>query len=266
MPLIAEYSRRFGVYDDLQPVLSMSLGAGETTAVRMATAYSVFANGGRKIEATLIDRIQDRFGKTMFRHDQRICDGCDAVSWAGQEEPVLVDERVQILDPQTAYQITSMMEGVVQRGTATVVRKIGKPLAGKTGTTNDEKDAWFVGFSPDLVAAVYVGYDTPRPMGRGSTGGQLAAPIFTDFMSQALAKTPSVPFRVPQGLRLIAIDRSTGLRAGGSSDGVIMEAFKPGTAPPENYSIIGYTDNLGRPLTVAPEQDRSVISGTGGVY
>lgn len=266
MPLIAEYARRFGVYDTLAPYLPMALGAGETTALRMAGAFSVFANGGKKIEPTLIDRIQDRFGKTIFRHDQRICEGCEATSWAGQEEPILVDERLQVLDPQTAYQTTSMMEGVVQRGTAKVVRKVGKPIAGKTGTTNEEKDAWFVGFSPDLVAAVYVGYDNPRPMGRGSTGGQLAAPIFTDFMTQALAETPAVPFRVPRGLKLIPIDRKTGLRASGGTDGVIMEAFKPGTAPPDNYSIIGYTDDTGRPLTVAPESDRAVISGTGGVY
>lgn len=266
MPLISEYARRFGVYDDLQPVLSMSLGAGETTAIRMASAFSVFANGGRKIEATLIDRIQDRFGKTIFRHDQRVCEGCDAASWAGQEEPVLIDERLQVLDPMTAYQITSMMEGVVQRGTATVVREVGKPIAGKTGTTNDEKDAWFVGFSPDLVAAVYIGYDNPRPMGRGSTGGQLAAPIFRDFMMEALAETPAVPFRLPRGLTLIPIDRKTGLRANGGSAGVIMESFKPGTAPPDDYSIIGYSDDQGRPLTVAPESDRAVISGTGGLY
>ncbi len=266
MPLVSEYARRFGVYDNLQPVLSMSLGAGETTALRMAGAYSVFANGGKKISPTLIDRIQDRFGKTIFRHDKRVCEGCDAISWAGQEEPLLVDERLQVLDPMTAYQITSMMEGVVQRGTARVVKQVGKPIAGKTGTTNDEKDAWFVGFSPDLVTAVYVGFDTPRPMGRGATGGQLAAPIFKDFMTGALADLPAVPFRIPAGLKLIPIDRATGLRAGGGDQGVIMEAFKPGTAPPDNYSIIGYTDNLGQPLTVAPESDRAVISGAGGVY
>tara|TARA_R110002095_G_scaffold103369_3_gene90605 strand:+ start:2173 stop:4677 length:2505 start_codon:yes stop_codon:yes gene_type:complete len=266
MPLIAEYARRFGVYDNLQPVLSMALGAGETTAMRMASAFSVFANGGRKIEPTLIDRIQDRFGKTIFRHDQRVCEGCEATSWAGQEEPVLIDERMQVLDPMTAYQVTSMLEGVVQRGTATVVREVGKPIAGKTGTTNDEKDAWFVGFSPDLVAAVYVGYDNPRPMGRGATGGQLAAPIFRDFMMEALADSPAVPFRLPQGLTLIPIDRKTGLRASGESEGVIMEAFKPGTAPPDDYSVIGYSDGFSRPLTVAPESDRAVISGTGGLY
>src|SRR6266480_3998618 len=150
MPLIGEYAKRFGVYDDLPTYLSFALGAGETTVMRMVTAYSMFANGGKRIKPTLIDRIQDRYGHTIFRHDQRECRGCDADKWANQNEPSLVDRREQVLDPMTAYQVTSMMEGVVQRGTATVLREVGKPIAGKTGTTNDEKDAWFVSFTPDL--------------------------------------------------------------------------------------------------------------------
>jgi len=175
MPLIAEYAKRFGVYDDLPPYLSFSLGAGETTLLRMTTAYAMFDNGGRRVKPTLIDRIQDRYGHTVYKHDERECVGCASKKWENQAEPSLVDRRQQVLDPMTAYQITSMMEGVVQRGTATIVREVGKPVAGKTGTTNDEKDAWFIGFTPDIVVGVYLGYDKPRHLGRGATGGHRQA-------------------------------------------------------------------------------------------
>ncbi len=153
MPLVAEYARRFGIYDDMLPVLSMSLGAGETTVMRLTAAYAMLANGGRRIRPTLIDRIQDRWGQTIFRHDQRVCEGCSADRWSNQREPRLVDNREQVLDPLTAYQMTSMLEGVVQRGTATVIKSVNRRLAGKTGTTNEAKDVWFVGYSPDLAVA-----------------------------------------------------------------------------------------------------------------
>ena len=167
MPLIGEYAKRFGVYDELPNYLSYALGAGETTVMRMVTAYSMFANGGRRVKPTLIDRIQDRYGHTIFKHDARECRGCDAPGgWKNQPEPQLVDRREQVLDAMTAYQITSMMEGVVQGGTAIAVKEVGKPIAGKTGTTNDEKDAWFIGFSPDIVVGIYIGYDKPRNLGR----------------------------------------------------------------------------------------------------
>ena len=266
MPLIGEYAKRFGVYDNLPPYLSFALGAGETTLLRMVGAYAMFDNGGRKIQPTLIDRIQDRYGRTIYRHDSRECRDCDAEKWASQSEPVLVDKRERVLDPMTAYQITSMMEGVVQRGTATVVKDVGKPIAGKTGTTNDEKDAWFIGFSPDLVIGVYLGYDKPRHLGKGATGGVLAAPVARDFLKVALADKPAVPFRVPAGIKLIRIDPKTGMRAGLGDQRVILEAFKPGTAPPDNYSVIGVTDADGRPLGVSPEADRAVRAGTGGLY
>ncbi|HLN08662.1 MAG TPA: penicillin-binding protein 1A, partial [Xanthobacteraceae bacterium] len=179
MPLIAEYAKRFGVYDDLPPYLSFALGAGETTLTRMVAAYSMFADGGKRIKPTLIDRIQDRYGHTVYRHDERECRGCDAEAWKNQPEPTLVDRREQVLDPMTAYQITSMLEGVVQRGTAAGVgfKELGKPVAGKTGTTNESKDVWFVGFTPDLAVGVYVGYDKPRTLGRTETGGHVSAPI-----------------------------------------------------------------------------------------
>jgi penicillin-binding protein 1A len=269
MPLIGEYAKRFGVYDELPNYLSYALGAGETTVMRMVTAYSMFDNGGRRIKATLIDRIQDRYGRTIFKHDQRECRGCDAPGgWKNQPEPQLIDRREQVLDPMTAYQITSMMEGVVQHGTATVLRDVGKPIAGKTGTTNDEKDAWFIGFSPDLVVGIYIGYDKPRNLGRGATGGHLAAPIARDFFKLALADKPAVPFKVPAGIKLVRVDSKTGMRAGpGDSGRTILEAFKPGTAPPDNYSVIGVADADGRPLSVSPDADRAIIrSGTGGLY
>ncbi|MBV6657749.1 MAG: transglycosylase domain-containing protein, partial [Devosiaceae bacterium] len=268
MPLVSEYARRFGVYDDLSPVLAMSLGSGETTVMRMAAAYAVVANGGRSIEPTLIDRVQDRYGQTVFRHDARICEGCQAEAWQAQEEPAIIDERDQVLDPMTAYQVTSMLEGVVRRGTARGIseRLSNWAVAGKTGTTNDNRDAWFVGYSHDLVVGVYVGYDTPRPMGRSATGGGLAAPIFADFMEAAMTGAPRTEFQVPRGIDLIPIDRRTGLQVAAGTDGSILEAFRPGTSPPSSYSIIGFTDDMGRELTVDPQADRAVVSGTGGLY
>jgi len=266
MPLVAEYSKRFGIYDNMLPVLSMSLGAGETTVLRMTTAYATIANGGRKVRPTLIDRIQDRYGRTIYKHDSRICDGCTQNAWEGQQEPILIDDREQVLDPMTAYQITSMMEGVVQRGTATSVRAVERPVAGKTGTTNDEKDAWFMGFTPDLAVGVFVGFDNPKPMGRGATGGQVAAPIFTDFVKKALAEKPPVEFRVPRGLQLIAINRRTGGRAAPGSPGAILEAFKPGMTPNDGYAVIDFQSQLGVPTAVSPEAQQAVTVGTGGFY
>ncbi|HVX75708.1 MAG TPA: penicillin-binding protein 1A [Bradyrhizobium sp.] len=271
MPLISEYARRFGVYDELPNYLSYALGAGETTVLRMVTAYSMLDNGGKRVKATLIDRIQDRYGHTIFKQDQRECRGCDAPEgWHNQPEPQLIDHQEQVLDPMTAYQITAMMEDVVQAGTATVVREVGKPIAGKTGTTNEAKDAWFVGFSPDLVVGIYMGYDKPRTLGRGNagTGGHLAAPIARDFLKLALADKPPTPFKIPAGIKLIRVDATTGMRvAPGQTSGVIIEPFKPGTAPPDNYSAIGVADADGRSLTVSPDADRTIMrSGTGGLY
>ncbi|WP_269586329.1 penicillin-binding protein 1A [Roseibium sp. Sym1] len=266
MPLVAEYAKRFGIYDNMLPVLSMSLGAGETTVLRLTTAYATIANGGKKVRPTLIDRIQDRYGRTIYKHDSRICDGCTQDIWEGQGEPSLIDDREQVLDPMTAYQITSMMEGVVQRGTATRVRAVGRPVAGKTGTTNDEKDAWFMGFTPDLAVGVFVGYDNPKPMGRGATGGQVAAPIFVNFVKQALAEKPPVEFRVPKGLQLIAINRRTGQRAAPGTPGAILEAFKPGMAPNDSYSVIDFQSSMGVPTAVSPEAAGAVFNGTSGLY
>ncbi len=268
MPLISEYAKRFGVYDELPPYLSYALGAGETTVMRMVTAYSMFDNGGRRVIPTLIDRIQDRYGHTIYKHDTRECQGCDATKWDNNPEPTLVDRREQVIDPMTAYQITSLMEGVVQRGTATVVREVGKPIAGKTGTTNDEKDVWFIGYSPDIVCGVYMGYDKPKHIGRLATGGHLAAPIVKDFLKIALVDKPPIPFAVPPGIKLIRVDAKTGMRAGPGDPKVILEAFKPGTAPPDNYSVIGADTANGAPVPgISPDSAAGAVrSSTGGLY
>jgi penicillin-binding protein 1A len=236
--------------------------------MRMVSAFAVFANGGRAIKPSLIDRIQDRFGKTIFKHDERSCEGCAATSWLDQPEPELVDNRDQVLDPMTAYQVTSMLEGVVQRGTAANIKDIGFPTAGKTGTTNEEKDAWFVGYTPDLVTGIFIGYDQPTPMGKGSTGGALAAPIFKDFMQKALEGKPAVDFRVPEGMTVVAIDRKTGMKAFGEGPGVIMEAFKPGTGPADSYSVIGIEDiAIGETgAQVSPSATKVIEQGGGGLF
>jgi penicillin-binding protein 1A len=262
MPIISEYAKRFGIYPDgLPPYLSYSLGAGETTVLRMVTAYAMLANGGRRVTATLIDRVQDRFGKTIYRHDQRECVGCDAKAWTNQPEPGLIDRRERVLDPMTTYQITEIMEGVIQRGTANVLADLRKPIAGKTGTTNDEKDAWFVGFTPDLVVGVYLGYDKPRHLGRDATGGHLAAPVAKDVFKEALAGKPAMQFQLPVGIKLIQVDPKTGQRPGPGTKYTISEPFKPGTAPPDNTFGAPGVDTVG----VTPETDRQVVRG-GGLY
>jgi len=268
MTLVAEYAERFGVYDKMLPVLAMSLGSGETTVMRMVSAYAIMANGGKHIQPSLIDRIQDRYGKTVFKHDQRVCENCNAASWDSQTEPELIDNAEQVLDPMTAYQITSMMEGVVQRGTATTLAELGHPIAGKTGTTNEEKDAWFVGYTPDLVVGLYMGYDRPRPMGKGSTGGGLAAPIFKEFMAEVLKDARPVNFRVPEGMRMIAVDRKSGMRAAEGAGGAIVEAFKPGTGPADSYWVIGMDDFQAaeRARELSPQASEAISSGGGGLY
>jgi penicillin-binding protein 1A len=260
MPLIVEYARRFGIYDNLPPLLSMSIGAGETTVLRMVTGYSMFANGGKRVKATLIDRIQDRWGNTIYKHDERICEGCDAATWHNQPEPKLIDKREQVIDPLTAYQVTSILEGVIQRGTGIAIKEVGKHLAGKTGTTNDAKDLWFVGFSPNLTFGVFMGYDKPRSLGGAAQAALYTAPIFRDFMKMALKDTPDTPFRIPPGIKLISVDVHTGMRATGP--GTIMEAFKPGTGPPDSYAGGGG----GGGSETSARSERSVGAGTGGLY
>jgi penicillin-binding protein 1A len=269
MNLVAEYAERFGIYDHMQPVLAMSLGAGETTVLRMVSAYSVIANGGKQIKPTLIDRIQDRYGKTIFKHEERVCEDCNADTWHGQDEPVIADNRLQVLDPMTAYQITSMMQGVIQRGTAYGRVKLDRDVAGKTGTTNDSKDVWFVGFTPNLVAGVYIGYDNPTNMGRAATGGSMSAPVFNEFMQAAVKGTPPSKFKVPDGMQLIAVNRKTGMAATEGDPDTIVEAFKPGTGPADSISVIGMDDATVPPeeiMKTSPQVNQAVQSGTPGLF
>lgn len=235
---VAAYAERFGVYDDMPPLLAYALGAGETSLMRLTASYAMFANGGKRIDPTLIDRVQDRFGRTVYRHEQRICAGCDASEWDGGPEPYVPDEWEQVMDPITAFQVVSMMEGVTVRGTATTVgRALPFPVAGKTGTTNEGRDAWFVGFTPDLVVGCFVGYDSPRPLGRRMTGGGLCGPVFTKMMLGA-AEIGGVgadggPFRRPPGVTMVRIHRESGCAVPDGSDGAefIWEAFRAEDAP-----------------------------------
>ena len=249
METVVDYAKRFNLVDNLEPMLSMSLGSGETTLMRMTTAYAMLVNGGKRIQPTLIDKIQDRAGKTIFRHDDRPCVGCDTIRWDEEDLPQLPDNREQIADPKTAYQIVSMLEGVVKRGTGRRISTIGKPLAGKTGTTNESRDTWFVGFSPDLAVGVYVGFDKPKPLGKRETGSSVAAPIFKSFMEAALQNKPAIPFRVPPGLQLVRVDSRTGKPARKGSRGVILEAFLPGTVPTSRGRILDGSDGNPRPGT-----------------
>ncbi len=232
MDKVKALTENFGIVDNLQPYLPMSLGAGETTVLRMATAYAMLANGGKRVIPTFIDRVQDRNGKTIFRHDTRPCAACNQVVWSdGLTVPAVPDTREQVNDPRTVYQMVSMLEGVVQRGTATKLLSLGKPLAGKTGTTNDSHDAWFMGFSPDLVVGTYIGFDQPRSLGARETGGSAAVPVFKDVMEVALKDKPATPFRVPRGLRLVRVNPENGRLAQPGERKAIWEAFVPGTEP-----------------------------------
>ena len=265
MEKVVEYARKLGVVDNMMPTLAMSLGAGETTVLRMTAAYAQIVNGGKKIEPTFIDRVQDSRGRTIFTnpYDEaraRTCSRCRVATWNNQPVPQIPDVREQILDPRTAYQMVSILEGVVLRGTGAAVRAVGKPLAGKTGTTNDSKDAWFVGFSPDLAVGVYVGFDQPRTLGGKETGGAIAAPIFRDFMMEALADKPATPFRVPPDLRMVRIDLTTGQRPTGEGGRIILESFKPGTEPNGQVVVIGGSGD------VLSNSGGAVPTGTGGLY
>lgn len=232
MDTIVEYAKRFGIADEMKPYLSYALGAGETTLLKLTSAYGMIVNGGKKITPTLIDRIQDRRGETIFTYDTRPCPNCgDLIRWDGQSTPEVPDTREQIADERTAYQMVSILEGVVQRGTAAKLAELGMPLAGKTGTTNKSKDTWFVGFSPDLVVGVFVGFDDPQSLGKRETGGSAAAPIFGAFMKEALKDTPPMPFRVPPGVKNVRINADTGRAAQPGDKNVIWEAFVTGTEP-----------------------------------
>lgn len=240
MATVVDYAKKFGIADEMPNLLSFALGAKETTVLRMTTAYAMLDNGGKKISPTLIDRVQDRDGHTIWRRDEIKCPACQT----NEEQmdhfvaPEIPDERPQIADPRTVYQLVSMMQGVCERGTAAALNHLGKPVAGKTGTTNESKDVWFLGFTPDLVAGVFVGYDNPIPLGSHETGASIAVPIFQQFMQTALKDQPATPFRVPAGLSQVRVDAATGRLAGEETRQAIWEAFIPGTEPGESAQTV----------------------------
>ncbi len=265
MEMVAETAERMEVVDYLPRVLSMSLGAGETTLLRLTTAYAMLVNGGQRINPTLIDRVQDGQGRTVFRHDERDCLTCRADLWLNQPIPQLPDERERIADPASAYQIVSMLQGVVERGTGVRIKAVGKPLAGKTGTTNDSLDTWFVGFSPDLAVGVFAGFDEPKTLGPKETGSSVAAPNFRDFMAAALKDQPAIPFRIPAGIRLVRINGDTGRLAKPGDRKVVLEAFKPGSEPSGEQVVIdgGYNPWTG---SSSGSEGGPALTGDSGLY
>ena len=230
MDRVKDYARRFGLNDDLPPFLSMSLGAGETTLLKLTVAYGMLVNGGRKITPSLIDSVQDRHGKIIYRHDIRDCKGCQ-VNSDPEKVPILPDDREQITSSASAFQMVSMLEGVVQRGTGRFIRNLDLAIAGKTGTTNDNTSGWFIGFTPDLTVGVFVGYDIPRPLGKSETGSTVAVPIFGDFMARSQIDKPVIPFRRPNNIVLIPVHSETGERVLPTNKNAIIEVFKPGQRP-----------------------------------
>ncbi len=259
MDKVADYAERFGIINDLPQTLAMSLGAGETTLLDITTAYAMLVNGGKRVQPSLIDRIQDKRGKTVWKHDTRPCDACKKSIWSLGDVPELQDLREQVIAAGTAYQVVSFLEGVVQRGTGVRVRAVGKPLGGKTGTTNDSFDTWFVGFAPDLAVGVFVGFDNPSSLGSRETGSSVSAPIFRDFMAEALADQPAIPFRIPSGIRLVRVNAKTGMPARPGERNAILEAFQPGTEPTSRRAVLDGSQSGVR-------SDAADPVGTGGLY
>ncbi|WP_439141252.1 penicillin-binding protein 1A [Planktotalea sp.] len=243
MDTVGSYAEKFGVYQegDFLRVLANSLGSQETTLFKMVAAYAMFANGGERVEPTLVDRVQDRYGKTVYKHDERICTDCNDPAIAPTRSPRIVSDRERVMNAVTAYQLTSMMRGVVERGTASKTVSLGVPTAGKTGTTNDAKDVWFVGFTNRIVAGCYIGHDTPRSLGQGASGGGMCGPVFNQFMKKATQKYGASKFRVPEGCQFINMDRFSGARLsdGASGDNVVNECFREGEEPIFGVSFDG---------------------------
>ena len=288
MDIVAEYAEKFGVYDNMGRFLANSLGSEETTLFQMVAAYAMFANGGERVQPTLVDRVQDRYGRTIYRHDQRNCVDCLVPGLAPGEAPRIDSNRERVMNAITAYQLTSMMTGVVERGTAARTVGLDVPVAGKTGTTNDSKDVWFVGFTSNIVAGCYIGYDQPRPLGRGASGGGMCGPVFQEFMKKATAKYGGGPFAIPPGGRFIKIDRFTGARLSDDATGdyVVAEYFRDGEEPifgvmydggfamgsnlplvQEAGARLGreVTTSTGSTATVGPKADFGTVS-SGGLY
>jgi penicillin-binding protein 1A len=257
---VLDVAKRFGIDRGLGMNLADALGSNEVTPLELTTAYAMIVNGGKQIAPYLVERIQDRHGKAVMRADNRPCPGCQVARYDGGLPPDLPDDRAQVEDPRIAYQMVNMLEGVIQRGTGVAAKVLDRPLAGKTGTTNDSRDAWFVGFSPDLVCGVYVGYDQPQSLGKHEQGASVALPIWIDFMRGAIGNDPPVPFRTPPGVQLVQVDAQTGLPPGPDSKSVISEAFLPGTVPSRS------TASDGSAVPAGPAGPGASAPSTGGIY
>ena len=229
---IAKFSKELGIYENPENLLSISLGSAETTLLKLTSAYSAFVNGGKLVDPIIIDRVQDSEGNTIVNNENRTCDNCDQISFTSNDYPRIKDNYKQVFSPQTAYQITSLLEGVVLRGTGKKLNKLKLNLAGKTGTTNENTDAWFIGFTSNLVIGVYVGMDNPEPLGKFETGSKTALPIFENFVKNAIKKYDARPFKVANGITMMVVDSQTGQKAKFSSKDTIIEAYK-------NKNVIG---------------------------
>ena len=223
---VVNFSKELGIYENPNKLLSISLGSAETTLLKLTSAYSSFVNGGKLVEPILIDRIQDSEGNTIINNEKRSCINCDQISFTGEGYPKIKDNYKQVFSPQTAYQITSLLEGVIQRGTGKKLKKLKLNIAGKTGTTNENTDTWFIGFTSNLVIGVYVGMDSPKPLGKYETGSKTALPIFENFIKEAVKKSEARPFKVADGITMMVVDPATGQKAKFSSENTIIEAYK----------------------------------------
>tara|TARA_A100001015_G_scaffold315780_1_gene428421 strand:- start:2 stop:2338 length:2337 start_codon:yes stop_codon:yes gene_type:complete len=223
---ITNFSKQLGIYDNPEELLSLSLGSAETTLLKLTSAYCAFVNGGKLVEPIIIDRVQDSEGNTIVNNEKRLCKNCNQMSFTSKDYPIIDDQYKQVFSPQTAYQITSLLEGVVQRGTGKKLKKLKLNLAGKTGTTNDNTDTWFIGYTSNLVVGVYVGMDNPKPLGKFETGSKVALPIFEDFVKKAIKKSDARPFKVAEGITMMVVDSVTGQKAKFSSEDTIIEAYK----------------------------------------
>ncbi|MGE3397395.1 MAG: penicillin-binding protein 1A [Sphingomonas sp.] len=275
MERVNRVAELMGLGENYPNVLPVALGAADTTAQRITNAYAIMANQGRALTPTVIDLVQDRRGRAIFRADTRPCEGCNAPDWDGRPMPRPPLRTRQVMDPMTAYQVVHMLEGVVQRGTATVLRDLNRPIFGKTGTTTGPTNVWFVGGSAQIVAGVYLGYDRPRPMGGWAQGGRVAAPIFRQFARTAFEGMPVLPFRAPQGIRMVPIDRRTGRRAPvwpGTDPraAVIWEAFRPESEPRRTATreeiAQAPRQTVRRTQARTDRRDSDFLQSQGGIY
>ena len=223
---IISFSKRLNIYENPEELMSVALGSAETTLLKITSAYCSFINGGKLVNPILIDRIQDSEGKTIFNNEKRYCENCDMISFDGKNKPLIKDKYQQIFSPQTAYQITSMLKGVVQRGTGKGLKNLNLELAGKTGTTNKNTDTWFIGFTSNLVVGVFVGYDSPKSLGKFETGSKTAMPIFKRFIKSTANTKNARPFKVAENIKMMVVDSKTGKRANTQTKESIIESFK----------------------------------------